>query len=533
MADEESPLLTAEKKDDGSKPQTVPFIHFCAFIISLSVAFTWVPMIYVFRLMTCDQYYKDHLPFSGPGDHCSIPEIEGSTATAVSLLGTTTTIFGVINLIWAGWLIKKFGVKAALIQQTIWPAVRLCCQVVAVTIGAKEGMMIIQITQFICALGGPAGYLLTLNTYASKCAEETKRTAVFGQLQGAVMFGTAFGYLLGGVSGDWFGIRRPFEVAFFLMIVATLYSLVFLPYISPSKIEKTEKGQKKSLASIFGPAKLFVPTKIRLENRRVTTYCGVFLLGAGVFWGVLATGFIPILIQMYATDAFGFGPMENGYLMSFNSLIRGAFLTFGFPKIILSGRRWYATTAATSDAANTQIPTSAEAFESMLGLESEQEPPRVPTPVSTQQGSAFDLFFLKWSLVVDCVLTGSATFSRQGWHIYLAAFLLPLASGSAPAAKGVMMEMCDQSQRDDALSAITLIEMIATLSTMSVFGLVFSHLAEMGKSHLVFVVNASIAVLAVAILAFSSFPPSGSVKVADPPKPGLEEESLLVDVEDA
>lgn len=417
--------------------------------------------------MTCEEYYKTHSPFDGPGDRCSVAEIEASTAKAVSLLGTTTTIFGVINLIWAGWTIKRFGVKAALIQQTIWPAVRLCCQVVAVTIGAKEGMMMIQITQFICALGGPAGYLLALNTYANKCAKPEKRTAVFGQLQGAVMFGTAFGYFFGGVSGDYFGIRKPFEIAFFLMIGATFYSLLFLPYIAPLKGEKME--QKKSLASIFGAGKLFVPTKIRLANGKTKRYWGVFLLGAGVFWGVLATGFIPILIQMYATNAFGFRPTENGYLMSFNSLIRGCFLTFVFPKIISAGRKWYSSDKAPVEGREESIPTSAQALESVPGLESEQEPPKVPNPVDKSHGSAFDLFFLKWSLVVDCVLTGSATFSRQGWHIYLAAFLLPLASGSAPAAKGVMMEMCDPSQRDDALSAITLVEMIATLSTSKSF----------------------------------------------------------------
>lgn len=476
-------------------------------------------MIYVFRLMTCSEYYKTHEPFSDPIlDRCAIPDIESNTAKAVSLLGTTTTIFGVINLIFSGFLIKKFGVKAALIQQTIWPAVRLCCQIAAVTISFRQGMLIIQITQFICALGGPAGYLLALNTYANRLAEPERRTAVFGQLQGAVMFGTAFGYFLGGVSGDYFGIRKPFEIAFFLMIIATFYTMFFLPYIAPTKMEQPEQANKKSFAYIFGAAKLFIPTKIRLADGRMRRYWGVFLLGAGVFWGVLATGFIPILIHMYATNAFGFRPTENGYLMSFNSLIRGCFLTFVFPKIISAGRKRFAssiTPKSEEPSAESLIPTNAEAFESIPGLESEVEPTNPPSPTNNSRGSAFDLFFLKWSLVIDCVLTGSATFSRQGWHIYLAAFLLPLASGSAPAAKGVMMEMCEPEQRDDALSAITLVEMIATLSTMSVFGLVFSYLAEIGKPHLVFVVNASIAVLAVAILTFSSFPPVGSSKVKD------------------
>jgi MFS family permease len=484
--------------------------------------------------MTCEEFYKSHDPFVGDGDRCSVSEIEARTASAVALLGTTTTIFGVINLIWTGWLIKSFGVKAALVQQTVWPSVRLCCQIIGVTLGAGEGMMMIQITQFICMFGGPAGYLLALNTYVTEVAEPSQRTAAFGQLQGAVMFGTAFGYLLGGQSGDIFGIRRPYEIAFFLMIISTLYTLVFLPYVAPSKVTD-ETIKKKSLSSYFGPAKMFLPQKFRLPNGSIYAHWGIFLLGAGVFWGVLATGFIPVLIQMYATNAFGFRPTENGYLMSFNSIIRGLFLTFVFPKIISMGRIWFTSKNATviMEPQQSRIPTTAEDLEAVPGLEAQQEPTTLLTSVDANHGSAFDLFFLKWSLVVDGLLTGCAAFSRQGWHIYLAAFLLPLASGSAAAAKGVMMEMCEPSQRADALSAITLVEMIATVSTsqsspssyslipanasstVSIFGAVFAALAEIGKPHLVFICNAGVAVFAVFVLAFSRFPPAGAIRIVD------------------
>lgn len=427
-------------------------------------------MLYEFRLMTCEQYYTTHDQYIGDGDRCSINEIEATTAKAISLLGTTTTIFGVLNLLFAGWTIKRFGVKAALIQQTVWPAVRLCCQIIVVTIGAKEGMMIIQITQFICMLGGPAGYLLALNTYTTELVEPSKRTGVFGQLQGCVMFGTAFGYLLGGTMASSFGMRRPWEIAFFLMIFSTVYTLLFLPYVAPHRTAASSKTPKpRGLAAFFGPARLFMPQKFQLPNGRIQNHWGVFLLGAGVFWGVLATGFIPVLIQMYATNRFGFQPIENGYLMSFNSLIRGCFLSFAFPKIISGGRKWFASNVAvlerTTQLSDDTIPVTVQDFEVVPGLESEQEPAIVPATVKVDDGSAFDLFFLKWSLVVDGALTGSAAFSTQGWHIYVAAFLLPLASGSAPAAKGVMMEMCEPSQRSGALSAITLVEMIATLST--------------------------------------------------------------------
>ena len=95
-----------------------------------------------------------------------------------------------------------------------------------------------------------------------------------------------------------------------------------------------------------------------------------------------------------------------------------------------------------------------------------------------------------------------------------AAFLLPFGSGSAPAAKGVITEMCSESQRADALNAVTLVENIARLTTQGLFGFVFAQLAETGNSYATFFCNAAVAVLGMGVLLFSHFPPAGS-KVVD------------------
>lgn len=71
-----------------------------------------------------------------------------------------------------------------------------------------------------------------------------------------------------------------------------------------------------------------------------------------------------------------------------------------------------------------------------------------------------------------------------------AAFFLPFGSGSAPAAKGVISEMCPSSQRADALNAVTLIENIARLATQGLFGFIFSALARTGNAYLTFFCNA-------------------------------------------
>jgi len=53
-----------------------------------------------------------------------------------------------------------------------------------------------------------------------------------------------------------------------------------------------------------------------------------------------------------------------------------------------------------------------------------------------------------------------------------ASVLLPLASGSAPAAKGAMTEMSPVSKRTDALNALALTENIARLATQGLFGFI-------------------------------------------------------------
>ena len=110
--------------------------------------------------------------------------------------------------------------------------------------------------------------------------------------------------------------------------------------------------------------------------------------------------------------------------MSFNLLIRGLFLSFVFPVVISAGRKWYANSGmttsgtTTTEAQDTEEPAT-EDMEAVLAPEFEQEPVAPSKAAPTNEGSAFDLFFLKWSLVVDGILTFLATFTRHGWQIYL------------------------------------------------------------------------------------------------------------------
>ena len=94
--------------------------------------------------------------------------------------------------------------------------------------------------------------------------------------------------------------------------------------------------------------------------------------------------------------------------------------------------------------------------------------------------------------------------------MYLIGAILPLGAGTSSAAKGTILQMVPASERTDALSAISLVEMMARLLTTFVFGLIFAAFASLEMTYLVFVCNAGVALLGFAILLLSRFPPEGS-----------------------
>ncbi|KAK3311935.1 major facilitator superfamily domain-containing protein [Apodospora peruviana] len=495
-------------------------ILLAGFLITLSFSFTQVPIFYVFYLMECDDYYTRHPPFSGPvAERCNHKEIAAGTAEDFALLAMSTTFCGTLNLFVTGWVIKKVGPRLTLILQTFIPAIRVATQILGVLAGGRAGIIIFQCTQFITIIGGPVGYILVINIIVGEVVTPARRTAVFGMLQGCLMLGQGVGYLTGGMIGDKWGIRRPFEVAFCSFLISVVYAQLTLPYISPESMSGGQKPQVKGIAGFFAPLKVLSPQIIRLRSGMTRKHYGVLFLCLGVFIGVLATDYAPLLIQLYATTVFHFNQGNNGFLMSEFALMRAMFLLFGFPRIIGGGRKWYLRRYPnqTSNRANKPLgeqeaedyPTHPEQLEAPMGTQAEEEP-IISKVVEKNEDTQFDLFFLRWSLIVDGALTMCAAFATEKWHIYLAAFALPLGSGTAPAAKGVITEMCSSSQRADALNALTLVENIGRLATQGLFGFVFAAFATLGKPHLTFFCNAAIALLAVGVLLFSSFPPDGS-----------------------
>ncbi|KAL2061571.1 hypothetical protein VTL71DRAFT_6948 [Oculimacula yallundae] len=527
-ADETTPLISQTPVEAVKYSRSVLYrALLCGFVVSLSFGVTQVPLLYVFRLMTCQAYYTDH-PEPSHGDRCNNHEIEARTARAYGILGASTTFFGVANLFVTAWAIKKLGVRSALLNSVFWPAVRLAIQNIGVMTGGADGMLIIQASQIICIIGGPAGYLLALNSYVAEILESSERTGALGKLQGCSFLGTALAYLLGGIISDVFGILAPFQVTLALFTLSSVYVLVALPYIPPDKTVSTAPTTK--LSKFFGPLKIFTPQKWVAPSGQITKEYGTILLGIGVFLGVLATGFIPVLLQMYATDVYGFGTTENGYLISLNSFVRGIFLTSVFPQIISYGRARYSNPKHVKDCETLSVQDAGLPTEpnDLAGEVRDHDEEPMPNPQLEKENETFDfdLQYSRYSLLADCILTGCATFVTQGWQLYVVAVLLPFASGTGSSAKGTIIQMCSPSERTDALSAITLVEMVARLTTTSVFAFVFAAFAEAGKINLVFTCNAAVALIGFIVLLFAYFPPDGSKRIRGSHEE--EDESSLV-----
>ena len=89
---ESRPLLA---KIDAPKTSWFPPIFrvfFTSALCAVSFSFTQTSIIYAFRVMTCDEYYKTHA-WTGVGDRCALPVIEADTANAVAIVTSTTMFF--------------------------------------------------------------------------------------------------------------------------------------------------------------------------------------------------------------------------------------------------------------------------------------------------------------------------------------------------------------------------------------------------------------------------------------------------------
>ena len=145
---------------------------------------------------------------------------------------------------------------------------------------------------------------------------------------------------------------------------------------------------------------------------------------------------------MYATAAFDFNQANNGWLMSGYALMRGVFLIFMFPPIISAGRRWMTrrrtnSRPASSNGHSQPIPRDPREFDINAGEQADTEPAQLAKANDDKDASKFDLIFLRWSLLVDGLLTTLAAYATEPWHIYLGRFIHSYIAQTANCFSGI------------------------------------------------------------------------------------------------
>ena len=146
-----------------------------------------------------------------------------------------------------------------------------------------------------------------------------------------------------------------------------------------------------------------------------------------------------MLIQLYAAAKFNFNQADNGFLTSGFAFMRGAFLIFAFPRIISKGRKWHmachpeeqqrrlSTTSAPEAPPSPHLATNPEELEAPIGSLAEEEPVS-SDPAKEDEGTGFDLLFLRNSLLVDGIFTMGTAFATEWWHIYVGEYISTFAS---------------------------------------------------------------------------------------------------------
>lgn len=130
--------------------------------------------------------------------------------------------------------------------------------------------------------------MLTANTFVNALVLPEERTASFGILQGVFMLGSCVGFSIGGLVGDRFGDAAPFEVTLCLLIISTILSSAFLPYIAPEPVDE-ESGT--GIGGMLKPLLVLGPRRIEKEDGGDgNRYWGVTLLafGTGAFDFILS-----------------------------------------------------------------------------------------------------------------------------------------------------------------------------------------------------------------------------------------------------
>lgn len=93
---------------------------------------------------------------------------------------------------------------------------------------------------------------------------------------------------MGGLIGNAFDIRAPFDIACVSFLLSALYSQFALPYISPETISSGKAPGQKSGSGLLAPLRILMPRKMRLADGRIRKHWGLVFLCLGIGVGVVS-----------------------------------------------------------------------------------------------------------------------------------------------------------------------------------------------------------------------------------------------------
>ena len=89
-ASERTPLLAPGTPAPRRVFPPLHRVFLTSFFISMTFSLTQPALIYSFRTMTCDEYYKTH-EWSGHGDRCDVEAVASAAAANIALMSSVTT----------------------------------------------------------------------------------------------------------------------------------------------------------------------------------------------------------------------------------------------------------------------------------------------------------------------------------------------------------------------------------------------------------------------------------------------------------
>lgn len=370
--------------------------------------------------MVCELFYSQHPTYPEIGNRCNRNEVEAGVAVQYTLLGLTSIVCSLLNLVLTGWQVRRWGLKTALLISISFPILRSSVQALCILVGGLPGIILMHLSQILGIFGGTGGGALVLNVTITEIVTAKARTGSLSKLAGSIMFGNAVGFKLGGTIADWLGIQAPFFCSAGVLALTLIYIVFTLPSTSTnnSATAKSANPERIRNPATFKPSWIMgvlAPQSRTLGDGSIVKYYGPLILAVGTFTSLLATANVPTLLVMYSLATFRFAPSQSSTLMALNSLMRSIFLIFVFPRIVACSKSRFSVANKTVEAA---------ASAATQGLADANAASDVIMPATTESNAGFDLTVLRWSVVTDALLTGATAFTSQPWHMYLGLFTL-------------------------------------------------------------------------------------------------------------